>query len=187
MADCRPEHGGVTDSESQHQRHVGQNGAAGLDKARRRSGLDARRRLVPLNRHIDDRVVGRNRRNRVGVVGVEDLSWRLAAAADPEVSSHLVDRYLTPLREQGEFGKVLEDTVRAYLGNGQNVARAAAYLNVHGNTLRYRLEKFTDLTGATLMSTDTVIEVAWALELGSCDLEPTTSLVGAGQLTAWRH
>lgn len=83
---------------------------------------------------------------------VLEVAWRLSAAADPEVSSHLVDRYLAPLHEQGEFGQVLEDTVRAYLGNGQNVARAAAHLKVHGNTLRYRLGKFAELTGAYVLT-----------------------------------
>ena len=35
---------------------------------------------------------------------------------------------------------------------------------IHGNTLRYRLDKYTSLTGADLTDTEVIIEVWWALE-----------------------
>ncbi|MDF2707633.1 MAG: PucR family transcriptional regulator [Nonomuraea muscovyensis] len=104
-----------------------------------------------------------------GVFALEDLSWRVAAANAPEVGAYLVERYLTPLREHGEFGRQLEVTLRAYLDNGQNIARTAAALVVHVNTLRHRLNRFTELTGASLTSTEVIVELAWALEFGALD------------------
>jgi len=37
-------------------------------------------------------------------------------------------------------------------------------LLIHGNTLRYRLDKYTSMTGADLTDTEVIIEVWWALE-----------------------
>jgi putative transposase len=101
-----------------------------------------------------------------GTFGLEDLSWRLAALAQPDVGRFLAERYLMPLREEGDFGRLLEETMRAYLAQGQSIARAAGVLMVHVNTLRYRLRKFEDLTGTSLASTDVIVELAWALEIG---------------------
>lgn len=108
------------------------------------------------------------RLRKVGVLGLADLSWRLAVATVPDVGNCLAARYLAPLRGHGEFGELLLDTLRVYLANGRNVAATAAQLVVHVNTLRHRLHKFTEITGASLASTDVVVEVAWALELDAC-------------------
>ncbi len=99
-----------------------------------------------------------------GVFGLEDLTWRLAAADQPEVARHLCDRYLAPLRAEGQFGTELEETVRAYLAHSRNVARTAEDLVIHVNTLRYRLHRFEELTQASLDSSDTLVELLWALE-----------------------
>lgn len=107
------------------------------------------------------------RLGRSGVLSLPDMSWRLSAVADPEVSQYLIDRYLTPLRRHGEFGELLLGTVRAFLANGLSTAATAAELVVHPNTLRHRLHKFGELTGASLVSTETVVELTWALELSA--------------------
>lgn len=104
-----------------------------------------------------------------GVFGLGDLSWRLAAVTDDEVGRYLVEKYLVPLRAEGEFGQVVEDTVRAYLDNGLSIGRTAATLVIHVNTLRYRLRRFGEITGAPLTSIDAIVELAWALELGAAD------------------
>lgn len=104
--------------------------------------------------------------HRRGVVGLEDLTWRLAAAAQPDVTGFLTKRYLEPLRAEGEFGAVLEETLRVYLAHGMSVARSAEALVTHTNTLRYRLRRFTELTGRSLESSEVLVELTWALELG---------------------
>lgn len=100
-----------------------------------------------------------------GVFGIEDLTWRLAAADSPDVTAFLEERYLAPLRAEGEFGKVLEETLRVYLAEGLNVTRSAAVLVTHVNTLRYRLRRFTELTGRSLEDTEVLVELMWVLEL----------------------
>ena len=105
------------------------------------------------------------RLGRTGALSLEDMSWRLSAVADPEVGKYLADRYLAPLLRHGEFGLLLLDTVRVFLLNGLSTASTAAELVVHPNTLRHRLHKFSELTGASLASPDTVVELTWALEL----------------------
>jgi hypothetical protein len=104
-----------------------------------------------------------------GVFGIEDLSWRLAAVGAPEVSALLRQRYLDPLRSEGEFGAVLVETLRVYLHHGGNVARSAEALVTHANTLRYRLRRFTELTGRSLESTEVLVELAWALEVATAE------------------
>ena len=51
-----------------------------------------------------------------------------------------------------------------YLAKHRRISAAADALLIHSNTLRYRLEKYTSITGADLTDTEAVIEVWWALE-----------------------
>jgi putative transposase len=112
---------------------------------------------------------------RRGVFGIEDLTWRLAAADHPEVTEFLTGRYLEPLRAEGEFGAVLEETLRVYLAHGMSIARSAEVLVTHANTLRYRLRRFTELTGRSLESVEVVVELMWALELAAVEEGSTTT------------
>lgn len=104
-----------------------------------------------------------------GVFGLEDLTWRLAAADQPEVTDYLRGRYLVPLHAEGEFGAVLEETLRVYLAHSRNMARTADELVLHVNTLRYRIRRFEELTSASLDSADTLVELHWALEMADAD------------------
>lgn len=103
---------------------------------------------------------------RHGVRGrrrIEDIGWRLAVDRDDAVSSLLLHRYRTPLESLDEFGAQIWRSIRAYVSADKNVARAAEALIVHQNTLRYRLARFAEVTGANLDSTETLLEVTWAL------------------------
>lgn len=99
-----------------------------------------------------------------GTVGLEDLSLRVAVASEPELGAMLVERYLRPLDAEGEFGVLVEETVRQYLESGQRVFETAKRLGVHSNTLRYRLDRFEKLTGTFLSAPLASLEVWWALE-----------------------
>ncbi len=99
-----------------------------------------------------------------GVFTLEDLSWRIGVVELPEVTETLVRRYIEPLNKLDEFGPVLKDTVREYLASGQRLGATAQKLIIHINTLRYRLERYQDIVGADLSSTNTVMEVLWALQ-----------------------
>ncbi|MET7762496.1 helix-turn-helix domain-containing protein [Streptomyces sp. NPDC005393] len=92
-----------------------------------------------------------------------DLSWRVVVASEPELSELLLDRHLRPLAAEGEFVGLIEESVRAYFALGRHIGATAERLHVHVNTLRYRLQRFEELTGARLDSPDTVVEISWAL------------------------
>lgn len=107
------------------------------------------------------------RSQTTGVFGLQDLTWRLAAADQPEVTAHLRTKYLAPLRAEGEFGVVLEETIRAFLARSRNVARTAETLVLHVNTLRYRIRRFEELTKSSLDSPDTLVELHWVFEMAA--------------------
>ena len=98
-----------------------------------------------------------------GVHTAESLGWRLAASPDGEMSKVLRSRYLEPLSSAGRFGDEVIDALRAYLANGRSVPQTGAAMHLHVNTLRYRLERFEQLTGRSLRDTDTVVELALVL------------------------
>lgn len=102
-----------------------------------------------------------------GVADLETLSWRMGITASPETTALLRRRHLQPLEAEGEFGQFLLETVRAYLAHGLSIPRAAASIPVHVNTLRYRLKRFQELTGADLHDPEHLIEVSWALTADS--------------------
>jgi hypothetical protein len=99
-----------------------------------------------------------------GVAHVDALSLRPAILTEDHAGETLVGRYLEPLQALGEFGETLERTVRQYLACGMRVEGTAKTLIVHPNTLRHRLERFQELTGADLRRTEDLVEVWWALE-----------------------
>lgn len=98
-----------------------------------------------------------------GLADLEALSWRMGITASPETTALLQRRHLAPLEAEGEFGQFLLESVRAYLAHGLSIPRAAESIPVHVNTLRYRLKRFQELTGADLRIPEHLIEVSWAL------------------------
>lgn len=100
-----------------------------------------------------------------GLHDLERLSLRAAIAADRDVGELLTDRYVAPMLELGPFGAEVLRSLRAYLAHDQSVEATAAALYVHPNTLRHRLARFEETTGACLRSVDRLAEVWWALEL----------------------
>jgi hypothetical protein len=101
---------------------------------------------------------------RSGVVSIGDLSLRPVILSEDQLGEQLVGRYLAPLRELGEFGATLELTIQEYLASGMRIDDCAKALIIHPNTLRHRIDRFQQLTGADLRRTEDVIEVWWALE-----------------------
>ncbi|NUT26283.1 MAG: hypothetical protein HOV84_10240 [Streptomyces sp.] len=98
-----------------------------------------------------------------GVYDLSDLSWRVAVVAEPELAELLLDRYLRPLEAEGEFGALIEESVRGYLEKGRHIREVARGAHVHVNTVRYRLRRFEELTGTSLDAPDTAVELSWAL------------------------
>jgi hypothetical protein len=99
-----------------------------------------------------------------GVFRLEDLSLRIAVAAEDELGELLMGRYLRPLAALGARAEPVKETVAAFIDNGLNIKATAEALDVHQNTVRYRLSRFEELTGSFLERPFTAFEVWWALQ-----------------------
>jgi PucR C-terminal helix-turn-helix domain len=99
-----------------------------------------------------------------GLVDRESLSVRIAVIEESEIGAALFHRYVATVLDSGPMADPILESVQAYLANNRRVQVAADALMIHGNTLRYRLDKYTSLTGADLTDTEVIIEVWWALE-----------------------
>lgn len=98
-----------------------------------------------------------------GPQGPEQLGLRIAVATSPSLSDMFVQRYLAPLAALGEFGGVLDETLRMYFQLGCDRERASDALFVHPNTLRYRLRKISEILNVQLDDPAVVAEIVWAL------------------------
>jgi len=99
-----------------------------------------------------------------GLVDRESLSVRIAVIEDSEIGAALFHRYVATVLDSGPMADLILESVQVYLAHNRRVQAAADALLVHGNTLRYRLDKYASLTGADLSNTEVIIEVWWALE-----------------------
>ncbi|MBB4660557.1 PucR family transcriptional regulator [Conexibacter arvalis] len=100
---------------------------------------------------------------QTGCRRLEDLGLLTTILADDDVGDLLVARYMTPLEELGGFGAEVLRSLRVYLACGLSVEKAARALFVHQNTLRHRLGRFEQATGADLRDVRQLAEVWWAL------------------------
>ena len=94
-----------------------------------------------------------------GVVVLEDIPLFDYLAATADETAHLLlppgmDK-LSPLAE----------TLRAYADCDLNVARAAELLNVHANTVHYRLRRVQELTGRDPRRFSELVELTTALRI----------------------
>jgi hypothetical protein len=104
-----------------------------------------------------------------GAYDIPALRLRAAVAVDADVGESLRKRYLEPLAEGGS-ARELMTTLRTYLACDMHVERTATRLFVHQNTVRYRLARFEELTGASLREAEVLFEVWWALQLSVMSL-----------------
>jgi PucR C-terminal helix-turn-helix domain len=99
-----------------------------------------------------------------GALTLADLSIRPAILADEALGDAFAARYLEPLAGLGRLGAELETTLRAWFDQEMRVEETARALHVHPNTLRHRLKRFEEATGATLRDPRNLVELWWALE-----------------------
>ncbi len=100
-----------------------------------------------------------------GLAGVHDLTSAAAfviAVESGDAGDALTDRYVRPLSSAAS-GEDLIATVRAWQETGMRVDAAAERLHIHPNTLRYRLRRYEELTGADLSDTEDIVSVWIAL------------------------
>lgn len=83
---------------------------------------------------------------------------------DPRELIRFTERTLAPLREYDERKNgLLVATMRTYLGQGMNVARTAAELYVHPNTVGLRLKRIEELLDVSLQQPETLLQLKIAL------------------------
>ena len=56
------------------------------------------------------------------------------------------------------------ETLKVYVECGFNYREAARILNVHHNTIRYRLEQFSDITGLEITDQDDLLTILICLQ-----------------------
>ncbi|OBA66202.1 hypothetical protein A5780_14725 [Nocardia sp. 852002-20019_SCH5090214] len=117
---------------------------------------------VPHSLHIAGRVAETARLfGRPGRHTLTDLGLLPAVVGDSDVGAAMVRRYIDPLVDV-DADAILE-TVDAYLAAGCNASETGHRLYLHHNTVRYRLSRFEELTGASLKDPHVMQQVWWAL------------------------
>lgn len=99
-----------------------------------------------------------------GVLTADRLSLRAAVAQDEALGRRLHQRYVAALDPRAAITGLILESVETYLDCQRSIPAAAQALNVHVNTLRYRLERYEAVTGCELSDTLALFEVWWALQ-----------------------
>jgi hypothetical protein len=99
----------------------------------------------------------------VGCCEFDELGVLPAVLADSEVTASLSQKYIAPLHVLGANAGAVLDTVECFIRRGLRYEPTAAELFVHVNTVRYRVGRFEELTGASLRNGDDIIGAGWAL------------------------
>ena len=91
-------------------------------------------------------------------------SPQLLLAADPRVAADLAASRLAPLAELADGPRArLTETLAAWLDRPGQVQAVAAALDVHPQTVRYRVRQLRDLFGDRLEDPDARFELSLAL------------------------
>jgi hypothetical protein len=99
-----------------------------------------------------------------GVITSADLGLRSAILAMPVTSQELMAKYVSSVDASTPMAADLLHTVETFLGCQRRFQHTAQVLNMHVNSLRHRLERYREISGADLADTETVAEVWWALQ-----------------------
>ena len=101
-----------------------------------------------------------------GLVVADDHLADLLLAADPAVAADLAASRLAPLAELADGPRArLRETLAAWLDRPGQVQAVAAALDVHPQTVRYRVRQLRDLFGERLEDPDARFELALALRV----------------------
>jgi hypothetical protein len=101
-----------------------------------------------------------------GLVVAEDHLAALLLAADPRVAADLAAARLAPLADLPDGPRArLTETLAAWLDRPGQVQAVAAALEVHPQTVRYRVRQLRDLFGERLEDPDARFELALALRV----------------------
>lgn len=105
------------------------------------------------------------RLGRPGAHTISSLGIWSAITADCDLGDALVERYIEPLRTGRRYEADVEESVAAYLDSGQRLDETAKALHLHPNTMRQRLRRFAELTGADLSEPTDHLGAWWAFQV----------------------
>lgn len=110
------------------------------------------------------RLAGTGRIPATGLVVAEEHLGDLLMRADPLLGAELASHRLAPLDGLAErSGERLRETLRAWLDRPGQVQAVAAELDVHPQTVRYRVRQLRELFGDALEDPERRFELALAL------------------------
>ncbi|MFF5405237.1 helix-turn-helix domain-containing protein [Streptomyces misionensis] len=98
---------------------------------------------------------------RRGLVHIADVAVLAAVAERADLSAVLTDRHRAAWAALGAQAEPVALAVRAWLEAGRDVASAAERLFVHPNTVRNRVQRFTDVTGIDPFDTFGALNAWW--------------------------
>ena len=105
-----------------------------------------------------------------GLLTIESLGMLLAVCSDKELGAYVMQRYIAPTRHDDNFtkarsGQDILAILRSYMEHDRNVAATAAAVHLHQNTLRYHIERYSQVVGVDFHDPKQMAELWWALEL----------------------
>lgn len=106
---------------------------------------------------------------RRGLVPVADVAVVAALQGRADLAGVVAERYATAHRELGSQAPAVTRTVAAWLDAARDTEAAAATLFVHANTVRNRVQRFSEVTGLDLQHPQEAIQAWWLCELWSGD------------------
>lgn len=121
--------------------------------------------LARLRESFADATIALDAAEAFGLTGTVDLIGigpRSLALAAERSAARLDAHHLGPLDELGGTAEI-ELTARTLLECDQHVEQTARVLHVHPNTIRYRMNRFRELTGLDLRETTDVVTAWWLL------------------------
>ncbi|WP_344435882.1 helix-turn-helix domain-containing protein, partial [Actinomadura bangladeshensis] len=129
--------------------------AAGLAGPAEAENLAAARRLAV------SALAAAEATGRTGVVHVAEVAVVAAAADRTDLTAILLDRYRAARAELGASAEPVARAVCAWLEEGRDVTAAAGRLFVHPNTVRNRVQRFTEATGVDASGTFGGVNAWW--------------------------
>ena len=107
-----------------------------------------------------------------------DVALLATTLKDEALVKTLIETYIAPLRDTRGGGRVLRETLHAYLAAERNVSSAAAALGVVRKTVEGRLRTIEERTGRSLHPCPTELEIALELHELGVPAASETALVG---------